>query len=723
VVHPKFLSQANELADFHRSTYNYKVHVVTTQQVYNEFSGGNQDITAIKTFMKMFYDRAGFDDSKMPDYLLLFGDASYDYKYRISGNTNFVPAYQSVNSTQPTRSYISDDYFGFLDDSESDALTSSLDIGIGRFPVRSIQEANNVVRKIKRYHERPDVLNPWRSWLAFVGDDEDARIHMRDCDDLAKNVQNNNPIYNLNKIYFDAYPQLTTAAGDRYPQVNEAITDAVTRGSLIVTYVGHGGETGWGHERVLTVPEINAWSNDDRYSLFLTATCEFSRFDDPQRTSGGEFTFLNPDGGGIALLTTTRLVYSSPNKELADTFFDHVFNKVNGEYPTLGDLLRLSKDPNNINNANGVNYRNFALLGDPGIRLAYPDYQVMTTSVPDTLKALEKVTITGYVADANGQKLSSFNGLVYPTVFDSPREIETLNNDNAGAFKFSTQTSPVFRGKASVTNGEFSFTFVVPKDIRFEAGVGRISYYAENGSLDAMGYDDQFFIGGRADSSAQDNRGPDVNLWMNNEQFVIGGITDESPVLLAKVFDENGINTVGNGIGHDIVAVLDENTANAIVLNDYYESETDAYQRGEIRYPFSELEEGKHTLSLKVWDVYNNSGESNTEFVVANSADFAIKNVLNYPNPFTTNTEFHFDHNAPDQALGIRIQIFTVAGKLVKTIDANYLSDGYHVGPIRWNGLDDYGDNIGRGTYVYRVEVTAPSGAKVTEYEKLVILK
>ena len=237
-------------------------------------------------------------------------------------------------------------------------------------------------------------------------------------------------------------------------------------------------------------------------SLFLTATCEFSRFDDPERTSGGEYVLLNPDGGGIGLLTTTRLVYSSPNKELADTFFDHAFKKVNGEYPTLGDLLRLSKDPNNITNSNGVNYRNFALLGDPGIQLAYPEYEIVADNIPDTIKALEKVTVTGYVTNEYGVKQTDFNGIVYPTVFDQPRDIATLDNDGIGVFNFETQTSPVFRGKASVSNGEFTFTFIVPRDISFTYGSGRISFYANNNNEDAMGFSEDFVIGGRSDSAS-----------------------------------------------------------------------------------------------------------------------------------------------------------------------------------------------------------------------------
>ncbi len=722
LTHPLFESEANQLADFHRAFNKLKVHVVDINKVYNEFSGGSQDITAIKDLMKMFYDRAGLDTSKMPKYLLLFGDASYDYKNRISGNTNMIPAFQSLNSVSPTRSFITDDYFGFLDDSESDALTSSLDIGIGRFPVHTKAQAQNVLNKIFRYHQTPSVFGSWRTWLTFVGDDEDSNIHMAQANALSNRVSNEHPRYNVNKILFDAYPQQISSAGQTYPQVNEAINNAMNRGTLLMTYVGHGGETGWAHERVLTIPEINRWSHAPFFPVFLTATCEFSRFDDPLRTSAGELTLLNPDGGAIALLTTTRLVYSSPNYELANTFIDYAFSKINGKYPTLGDLLRECKRTSNINQLNAINYRNFSLLGDPAMRMAYPEFNIQTTLAPDTIQGLQKVTIKGMVSDFNGEKLSDFNGIVYPTVFDKERTIVSLNNDGVGPFTFQTQTNTVFRGKATVANGDFEFSFVVPKNIDFQFGNARISYYATDGNTDAAGNDNAVRIGGRFDGAAEDKVGPDINLWMNDEKFVIGGITDNNPILLARFFDESGINTVGNGVGQNIQAVLDENTADAIILNDYYESETDSYQKGVIRYPFKNMKEGKHTLRMKAWDVYNNSGESFTEFIVANSSELALRNVLNYPNPFTTNTAFHFDHNAAGQALQIRIQIFTISGKLVKTIDADYVSDGFHAGPFYWNGLDEYGDKIGKGVYVYKVSVVSVSGAKAQEYEKLVIL-
>lgn len=723
LTHPKFINQAEKLAGFHRNNSNLKVAVVTTSQVYNEFSSGAQDITAIKSLMKMFYDRAGSNKQLMPKYLLLFGDASYDYKYVLDNNTNYIPGFQSRNSHNPVESFISDDYFGFLDDSEGDAIDEILDIGIGRFPVKTVQEAENAVNKVLAYHKKPSSLGRWRNWVTFIGDDEDSNIHMKQANNLAKKIEDNHGVYNVKKIMFDAYPQESSFGGESYPGVNKAINDAVERGTVLLTYVGHGGELGWAHERVLNISDINSWKNKNSMPLFLTATCEFSRFDDPARTSAGEYVFLNPNGGGIGMLTTTRLVYSSPNYELSKSFMDHVFNNINGKVPTFGDLLREVKDRNDLSGSTGINYRNFSLLGDPAIRLPVAQYDIKIESVKDTIKALEKVTIKGYVSHKGGAINTSFNGTVYPTVFDRIREVKTLNNDkDYGEFPFNTQTDVIFRGRAKVTAGRFEFSFIVPKDVSFEYGKSRISLYAEDGTTDAQGYYDKFQIGGISDNVVADNKGPDIDLWMNDSTFVRGGMTDPTPTILAKVFDESGINTVGKGVGHDIVAVIDANSSNAIVLNDHYESELNTYKRGTIKYPLSKLAEGKHTLSLKVWDVHNNSSIAETEFVVANDANLAIDHVLNYPNPFTTNTGFFFEHNAPGQELAVTIQIFSVSGKLVKVLHQNFVTEGYRVGPVQWDGRDDFGDKIGKGVYVYKVKVSSSSKGSTEEFEKLVIL-
>lgn len=743
ITHPTFLDVTNDLAA-HRRSQGLSVEVVTTNQVYNEFSSGMKDITAIKDFMKMLYVRAGTDTTKMPDYLLLVGDGSYDNKNRIGGNTAFIPTYQSPNSYSLIASYVSDDYFGLLDTAESSTTFDKVDVGIGRLPVKTVSEARLVVDKIIAYDNVGSTLNPdgtvcdenntsgtsfgdWRNIVSIIADDEDSNAHLIDAEWHSNTIEANNPEIHLNKIYFDAYKQESTPGGERYPDVAEELKQRVQNGALIINYIGHGGEVGWAHERILDVPTIQSWTNIRSLPLFFTATCEFSRYDDPGRTSAGEYVLLNEDGGGVALMSTTRLVFSSPNSQLNNAFYNQCFLEPNGERARLGTVNRIIK-----NQIGGPNQRNFSLLGDPATQLAYPWYDVETTTIngqpiggtPDTLKALSHVTITGFVKDKTGAKITDFNGVIYPTVFDKASDLTTLGqNSGSNPASFSLYRNIIYKGKVSVVNGDFTFSFIVPKDISYRFGPGKISYYAENSIEDAHGYNTDFIVGGTADSVANDQQGPTISLYINNTNFVEGGMTDENPILLAEVFDENGINTLGNGIGHDITVILDENTDQAVVLNDFYEADLNTYKSGEVRYPFSKLSEGSHTLRFKVWDVYNNSSEATTEFVVSSSATLALDHVLNYPNPFTTNTSFYFEHNQVCEFLDVKIDVFTVGGNLVKTIHENVHTDGFKVDPIHWDGRDSFGDNLGRGVYVYRVKVLADDGSTAEHYEKLVILK
>jgi hypothetical protein len=709
-------------------------------------------------FVKMFYDRSTGPE-ELPRYLLLFGDGSYDNKNRFgSANTNFIPTYQSLNSTLYTDTYVSDDYYGLLDDNEGLFLplgvsSEYVDVGIGRLPVKTKSEARAGIDKIMRYTRTgfsPNLDNQsacdntqnaspfgdWRNNITFIGDDEDGGLHqgsapsLSGADQLAVLVDTTYDDYNVDKIYLDAYPQESTPGGERYPDVTRAIDKRVEKGCLIMNYTGHGGEVGLAHERVVEVAQINKWTNANNLPLFFTATCEFSRYDDPERTSAGEYVFLNPNGGGIALMTTVRLVFASPNFTVNKNFFLAAFEPLNGEMPRLGDLIEYMKDQPG---GNSVNSRNFTLLGDPALRLAYPMHDVITDSVNsnpvtassnDTLRALSLVTVSGHLSDKGGNLLSNYNGVLYPTVFDKAQNITTLSNDGPPSppFTFSLQKNILYKGKVSVKDGKFTFTFIVPKDIAYAYGIGRISYYAENGTEDANGFYEKIIIGGSNDSAVADNTGPEVSLYMNDAKFAFGGLTDENPDVYAILKDNNGVNTVGNGIGHDITAVMDGNTDDVIVLNDYYQADLNSYKSGTIRYPFTDLSEGKHTLSLKVWDVYNNSSQTYTEFVVSKSADLALEHVLNYPNPFTTKTQFFFEQNRCCQQLEVELQVFTISGKLVKNISKFVQAEGYRSDPIEWDGRDDFGDKIGKGVYIYKLKVKTDDGSAAEKFEKLVIL-
>jgi hypothetical protein len=724
-----FYSEAVRIADMHTQREGMDVRVVTPQQIYNEFSSGSTDITAIRDFVKMIYDRAQ-DTTKRPKYLLLVGDGSVDPKKRMSPEENHIPTYQSRFSLEPLNSYTSDNYYGFMDDEEGDwSKNDKVEIGIGRLPVKTPQDARAVADKIISYK---GAFGDWRNMVCFVSDDQDADGYnfVRDCEFLAGLVTSSDKRYNVDKIYADAYRQEVTAGGQRYPDVTRDITNRVEKGALIMNYIGHGGELGWAHERILSIPDITGWNNTN-YPLFVTATCEFSRFDDPLRTSAGELVLLNPKGGGIALLTTVRVVFESQNMFLNTTFFQNVFVPVNGRMPTLGEVYETTMNEA----AKFPNTRNFTLLGDPALTLNYPGVNIGTssinnvsvTSVPDTLRGLSRVTVKGFVSNGGTSPDAGFNGILYPTVYDKTDSLLTLVNDpdapGVSPAPFIIQKNVLYKGKASVKNGQFSFSFIVPKDIRFRFGQGKLSYYAANSVSDASGFYDNVMIGGIDDKAPEDATGPEIKLYMNDPKFVFGGMTDQNPRIYAELSDSSGINTVGNGIGHDLTANLDDSKEDLFVLNDYYESDLDSYQEGKVAFPLKNLPEGRHSLKLKAWDVFNNSSESYTEFVVTSSAKLALDHVLNYPNPFTTSTSFYFEHNKPGVPLHVQVQIFTVAGKLIKTINTLQLSDGYRSEPIPWDGKDDFGDWIGKGVYVYKVKVQTPEGVVGNKFQKLVILK
>lgn len=750
VTHPNFVTEAQRLANLHRAD-GLTVHVVRTDQIYNEFSSGMQDATAIRSFAKMFYDRRAYTPGPKLKYLCLFGDGTYDPKNRVPNNNNFVLTFQfdqDNNSENHIAMMPSDDYFGILDDDEAISSSDLVDVSVGRMLVSNTQMAKELVDKVEHYMKNgsgiysaantnccsddkySSTFGDWRTTYTLIADDEESNYFLKfDVEPQYEYVTDTLPEMNCKKIYLDAYPQITTAGGERYPEVNEAIDSRMERGSLVVNYVGHGGEVGLAEERIMTVPMIQDWRNIDVMPLMVSATCEFTKFDDPDRVSAGEWASLNPFGAAIALMTTTRSVYFSVNTSIGQAFIREVFQRGDDLRPrTFGEIIQRTK-----NEVGGNNKRSFTLIGDPALRLALPNFSVVTDSIngqdpallTDTIKALSQVTVKGHIEDYNDQLISGFNGVLYPTVYDKPRTQTTLSNDGAESppFDFETQTNKVYSGKASVTNGAFEFTFIVPKDINYSIDFGKISYYAENGTTDAFGYDTSFLIGGLDPNGIVDNEGPTIDLYINDESFVSGGITDETPILIADVFDENGINTVGNGVGHDIVAILDGETGNPLVLNDFYTADLDSYQSGQIRYNFSALEPGRHTLSLKVWDVNNNSSERSIEFVVQEQENIVLDHVLNYPNPFTTNTEFFFEHNQVCSQLDVQIQILTVAGNLVKTINETVQTQGFRSEGIAWNGLDDFGDQLAKGVYIYRLKVRTPEGEIAEKLEKLVILR
>jgi len=723
---PVFLNQANRLAKIHQDDDGLVSVVVTPQMIYNEFSSGSQDVAAIRDFMKMLYEKGAFGNDYA--YLLLFGDASFDYKDRIHGNTNFVPTYESVESLKETGSFVTDDFFGLLDENEGSNSIGNLDIGIGRLPVNTVEQANEAVNKIEHYMSRnAKTMGSWKNELCFIADDMDANLHLDQANSMISIADTLHPGIHINKIFSDAYKKITVPNGTRFPDVNEQIKKQVEEGALIMNYTGHGGLIGWSEESILDVPTIMAFDNINNMPLFITATCEFSRFDNPEFVSAGELLFLNKNGGGIALMTTTRLAYAHANIVVNRRIYEGLMKTDKGKQPRLGDLVRVSKIPSN------TNYLNFVLLGDPAMHLAFPENEVITEIVnkksangtADTVHALSEVNISGFIQDMSGNKMTGFNGYVYPKVYDKPSKYTTLGNDPR-SFKvdFYVTDRALFEGKVSVVNGEFSYSFLVPKDIAYDYGFGEINYYA----VDTVNFDDawgayeKIFIGGMDTYAENDHDGPQIKLYLDNKNFQSGQTTTGHPTLMAELFDEFGISYTGQSLGRDLVMVLDDNYTSSEIVNDYFSLDVDTYKKGSLTYQLEDLEKGWHKIYLKAWDLLNNSSEETIDFYVDDQADILLAEVVNYPNPFVNETNFGFIHNKTNSILNVQVMIYDMNGRFIGELNKSLGSEGNKIAPLVWNGCNQYGSQVSPGVYTYNIIVTDYYGNQSIQRQKMIKL-
>lgn len=720
---PEFMAAAKKLADFREQHDNLKVTVVSPAQIYNEFSSGRQDVTAIRDYAKHLYDHGKLK------YLLLMGKSSYAYKdHMVIANTNFVPTYQSFNSLHPVETYSSDDFFGFMEAHEGgwaegeNAEEHDLEIGIGRLPVKTLAEAQVVVDKLINYSDNEATYGPWRNEVAFVADDGDANIHQRDSDRLAEKIDTTFTDYHINKIYLGAYPQ----QGNSSVATQQAISDAIKKGALVVNYNGHGNESIWAEEKILTLDMINQWENYDKLPLFVIATCEFGKYDDPYQVSGGEQLLLSPKGGAMGLVATSRPVYSNTNFLLNNALYDVIFNKTEAGGLRLGEIVKTTKN----NSVSGWRNRNFTLLGDPSMQLAIPQKSIsindIYTEAPqaafDTLKALSKVHIHGYVSNHDGSRAVGFNGVAHLAIYDKPLTSSTLSA-NGPIMAYKEQNNMLFKGKATVKEGRFQIELMVPKNIDYAYGNGKLQLYAldQERLEDAhLGHVD-IVIGGSATAPPEDTTPPQINLYMDDLSFEPGGLTGSNTLLLAHLRDESGINIAHGSLGQNIVATLNNSTE--FILNDFFESELDTYKEGWVSYPISDLPDGHYTLRLKAWDIYSNSSQQYLNFIVVSNAKLALQNVLNYPNPFEEETRFSFDHNRAGDNLEITVAIYSSEGKLINTIQTITNNSNAMIESIVWDGTDRSGNKISNGVYLYKVTVRSlTDSSQAKQYNRLIII-
>lgn len=729
-----FAEAANRLAE-HRRVYNdFEVELVEVSKIWNEFASGRQDPSAIRDLIRMIYTK----DNQF-QYVLLIGDGSYDFRNvkELDNPGNYIPVFETEEALRPIYAYPTDDFYVLMDEDEGleggNGLTGDNDLAIGRLPVNSADQANGLVNKIIHYETSQSCFGPWRTDLTYAADDGNGTLHISDCNSIAESTEDDHPQYIYNKVFFDAYQQISTPGGERYPEATEDIYNNVQSGQLITCYLGHGGPKGWAQERVLQASHINDWDNLDAMTVMITATCSFAGYDDPELISAGEHAILNSKGGVVSLLTTVRSVFTNGNKALTKASWVELFKAgIADRDNTIGDALRRAK--NSITGDAAVeNTRKYSLLGDPAMKLANPTYDVELTHINgasvdsgelDTISALEQITIQGLVTD-NGIVLEDFNGEVFVRLYDKENQINTLQNDaESGPYTFKLRNTLLFKGKATVVNGEFTLEFILPQDINFDFGEGKFIFYATDYIVDASGAFDSIVIGGSLDGSITDNVGPTIELFMGNYNFQNGGTTNTDPLLIARLSDEHGINVSNTSIGHDLKATLDEDTQQSYIVSEYYEAELDDYTKGEVRYPFKDLEEGFHSVEFIAWDILNNSSKATLDFVVSTNDLETLNNVFNYPNPFSDETNFAFDHLGVEGDTEVSLLIFDSSGKKVKSLQYNHAASGFREVNITWDGTDTSGNKLHSGIYFYQIQLKdlKNQNTLTSEFQKLVIL-
>lgn len=731
ITNTAWLAQAKRLA-FHRQSQNQMSPVVvTTDAIFNEYAGGKPDFTAVRDFIRDVFKKSG----GQLKYVTLFGRGSYDYKNRVLSNTNFVPIYESYNSLDPLASYSSDDYFGFLEDSEgawpeNPAVNYSLDVGIGRLPVKTLAEAQLVVNKLIDYETNSKRLTSWSNQFLFVGDSGDANLHQSSADQLATTIDQNYVDFSSKRFFADSYPAVSEPVGQRNPGAMKSLDLAIRKGYALVNYTGHGSEQLWSNEQFLTPDLVQRLENAPYYPLFITATCDFGRNDDPSIISSGELLLLQNGGGGIGLITTSRLVSSATNFPLNQAFYQSLFNKVNNSFRTIGSVFKDTKN----NSLAGINNRNFSLIGDPAMKLILPNNQVVvnqikTLSGVDTVRALSQVTITGQIQN-NGTPLTNFNGTGFVTVYDKPQNLVTLGNPNnntnppAPPYSYSERDNKLFNGSFSIAQGSFQFDFIAPDNVISNYDKGKLSFYATtpDGATATGGYTN-FIVGGVEPAPIPDTTPPTIKLFLSDSTFVNGGTVSSNTQLYAQLFDKSGINTASVNPQKDIIATLDNKWS--YVLNDYYTANIDNFTKGTITYPLDTLRSGRHQLTLTASDTYNNTASSTINFIVAEGSGIVVTNFINYPNPFQSGLEtiFQFNQTRAGEDLEATLTIFDLYGNIIATVNYSIPASTYEVKLGTWDGKNTDGTKFSPGLYVAHVSVRSlVDGTQNEQSTKLIIM-
>ena len=735
----KLEKQANRLKAIHEANDSSRIRIIPANELFNEFSSGTPDANAYRRYLKMLYDKAE-TESDMPKYLLLFGDGAWDNRmlsiaWKNETPNNFLLCYESENSASSTDCYVTDDYFCLLDDNEGGDMihTDKPDVAVGRFPVRTVEQATIMVDKIENYINNQHA-GAWQNTVCIMGDDGNGNQHMKDADNVAKVIEKYRPSIQVKRVMWDAYPRVATATGNRYPDVTRLLKQQMSSGALVMNYSGHGAPNSFSHEYVLTLQDFEE-TISPRLPLWVTASCDIMPFDG-QKDNIGEAAILNKNGGAIAFYGTTRTVYQSYNILMNHAFTRHLFDTNAHERIAIGEAVRRTK--NELIQTGGdqtVNKLQYTLLGDPSLVLAIPTAPIMIDAINQkTLASLtedlhigagETVKIDGHIATQEGMEDRNFNGEITATVRDAAEEIVCRLNDPSEAdapFTYIDRTKVLYQGSDSVRQGHFSFSFTVPRDISYSDATGLINIYAVSSDKqkEASGYTDRIIFGGTG-HEGHDHEGPSVFCYLNSSSFVDGGTVNPTPFFVAELADSSGINSTGNGIGHDLQLIIDGELARTYTLNDYFQYDFGSHTKGTVGFSIPELLEGPHHLQFRAWDVLNNSTTSELNFQVSKDQSPDLIDVDCTQNPATTTTGIRIIHDRAGSNMEVILDIFDMAGRHLwqhtehgTPIDNSYI--------INWDLCVDGGRRLNTGVYLYRVRISSNGSGQTSKAKKIIIL-
>jgi hypothetical protein len=726
-----FWEQAQALADYHAMRDGIHSVVVDVNEIYNEFSTGVPDPTGIRDFVRMVYLRS---EGNLK-YLTLFGRASFDFRNILGARQNFVPCYETMDKPEYELSFCTDDYYGMMDDNEGTNSEGKVDIGIGRISVSTVEEAETILGKIRHYNDLAAVHGDWKTDILLFADDEQWS-YIKSSEEYYRMSDTLCPGLTAKKVFCGAYPVVNTNSGVEIPGAHNDVMRAFDEGVLAVLYTGHGGVKGLTGDNVFTVSDINALKNYDKVPFVFTATCEFTKYDNPLLVSAGEQMFLNPLGGTVALFTACRPTQGYNNEKLGRALVRVLYQRERDGLPLrFGDIVRLAKmDSENYSVAYPLENRNisFMFLGDPALRFAIPTNDIALSKINGVnaedgtveLHAMSMVTLEGEILTPNGEPDTQFNGELWLKFFDkkSKMRVKYNTNYNSNSTDVYYHKDILYHGRVEVRNGRFNAAFQVPKDIKLEAGRPRFSFYAYDSirNVDAMGKYDLLDLGGTDPAAVADDHGPNIDFYWNTPDFENGDHVDRhGGVLYADLYDAQGIYHYDYSLGRDIVMSSNLQAYNSLVLNDRFEPALNDFRRGRITIPVGDLAPGTYEFKLKAWDTQNNASEAELWFIVDD--DLFLSQVYNYPNPFADETRIALTHVGEDADFDVNIEIYDIMGRKVQELQKRVSSTNGVIEPIVWNGCNTNGSPLLSGVYIYRLTLTDGNGFFRTVSQRMVI--